>query len=85
MRIKLISKSLPCPRYFLRHSETRKGEGKLLFQESGRYRVATHLELTFKLASDEELKDHLAAKLLAASTEIDQNRVTMRNMEHTLD
>jgi hypothetical protein len=47
--------------------------------------VATHLELSFKLASDEELKDHLAAKLLAASTEIDQNRVAMRNMEHTLD
>ncbi len=47
--------------------------------------MATHLELNFKLASDEELKDHLAAKLLAASTEIDQNRVAMRNMEHILD
>lgn len=47
--------------------------------------MATHLELNFKLASDEELKDHLAGKLLAASTEIDQNRVAMRNMEHILD
>lgn len=43
------------------------------------------MELTFKVASDEEVKDYLAVKMLAAGEEIEQNRLTIRSMEHTLN
>ena len=75
----------PAPRYLCPHSEIRKGgEGTLFLLESNRYKESVHLYLHFKLASDEQLKDHLAAKFLSASEELAKAKSLISNLENTL-
>lgn len=52
--------------------------------ESNRYKESIHLFLHFKLANDEQIKDHLSSKLMMAQEEISKNRAAMSNLENTL-
>ncbi len=52
--------------------------------ESNRYKESVHLYLHFKLASDEQLKEHLSSKYLAAAEELARARALVSNLENTL-
>lgn len=65
---------------FIRLEIRKGGEGTLYVLESNRYKQSVHLYLHFKLANDEQIKDHLSSKLIAAQDEINKNRVAMSNL-----
>lgn len=71
--------------YIIIYVEIRKGgEGTLFLLESNRYKESVLLFLHFKLANDEQIKEHLSAKLLISQTELEEHKLTISKMEEVL-
>ena len=52
--------------------------------ESNRYKESVHLFLHFRLANDEQVKEHLSGKLLSANSELEEQKHLISRMESTL-